>query len=557
MKQAGTAFQAVVAESAKFQENGGNEPATTWRVLVSDPISEKGIEKLQESGDLEVTVKTDLSPEALLAEIGEYDGLVVRSQTKVNAAVIAAGKRLKVIGRAGVGIDNVDVDAATARGVIVLNAPEGNTISAAEHTMALILSVARSVPQAHQVVKEGRWDRKSFMGVELAGKALGVIGFGRIGREVSRRALAFKMQVLVYDPFFPEEKAREMGVVPAEIPQILEEADFITVHVPLTKETNHLLDARAFARMKDGVRIVNCARGGIVDEEALYEALKSGKVAAAGLDVFEKEPPGLTALIQHPNVVVTPHLGASTQEAQENVAIDVAEELAKALRGEAVKNAVNIPHVPPEALAMVKPFMNLAERLGSFHAQLVGGRIQQVEVLYSGLLSDLNVGLLTTAVLKGLLHPILGDVNIVNAAFLARQRGIRVVESRQRNGADGDYSNLITLTVQTDRGRRKVSGTLFGKADARIVQVDDFHVDAILAGTMLVCPHIDRPGIIGKVGTVTGKAGINIATMQVGRQDAGGPAVMILGIDQPPSLEVLKELRAIPGVQDVHLVEIN
>lgn len=526
------------------------------KVLVADPISEQGIAALRQGG-LEVDVRTGLSPDALGEIIGEYDGLIVRSQTKVTAGLIGAAKNLKVIGRAGVGVDNVDVPAATARGIVVLNAPEGNTISTAEHTWALLMSVARMVPQACQALKAGKWDRKSFVGVELSGKTLGVVGLGRVGGQVAKRALSFGMRVLAYDPYLSAERAERAGVEVATVERIVAEADFLTVHTPLTAETRHLFGEKEFAAMKPGVRIVNCARGGIFDERALLAALETGKVAAAGLDVFEEEPPQDFSLINHPRVVATPHLGASTVEAQENVAIDVAVEVVRLLRGEPFKNAVNLPSVAPEIAAQVHPYLGLCERVGRFAGQLLSGRIKRVELTYLGDLAQLPPGPLTAAAMKGLLDVILSEaVNAVNAMHLAKERGIKVSEAREEG--DG-YANLFRLVVETDSGSTSLAGSLLGvgEPEPRIVEIDGYHLDVTAAGHFLVTRHLDRPGVIGRVGTILGEAGVNIASMQVGRKKAGGEAVMVLAVDEPVPPVALAGIGRIPGVNAARLVSLG
>lgn len=524
------------------------------KVLVADAISERGLVKLREAG-LEVDVQTGLAPERLKEIIGAYDALLVRSQTKVTAEIIAAAPQLKVIGRAGVGVDNVDVPAATARGIVVLNAPEGNTISTAEHTWALLMSVARMVPQACQSLKEGKWDRKSFVGVELSGKTLGVAGLGRVGGQVAKRALAFGMRVLAYDPYLSAERAEALGVEVATVDQIAREADFITVHTPLTPETRHLFGPEQFAKMKPGVRIVNCARGGIYDEQALLDALESGKVSGAALDVFEEEPPTNMALIRHPRVVVTPHLGASTVEAQENVAIDVAREVVNFLRGEAFKNAVNLPALPAEAAAEVRPYLGLCERIGRFAGQSLPGRIRRVELVYQGALAALPSAPLTAAAMKGLLDVILSEaVNAVNALYLAKQRGIKVAEVKEEQ--DG-YANLFRLQVETDGGRVSLAGSLFGAGEPHIVSIDGYQLDVPAAGHLLLTRHLDQPGMIGRVGTLLGEAGVNIASMQVGRKVPGGEAVMVLGVDEAVSQAVLERIAAVPGIAGARLVSLD
>jgi len=526
-----------------------------FRVLVSDPISEHGLGALLKSPDVEVEIRTDLAPDELREIIGEYDALLVRSQTKVTEEIILAGKKLRAIGRAGVGVDNIDVPAATRRGVIVINAPDGNTISTCEHTFAMLLSMARKIPQAHGVLKNGTWDRKSFVGVELNGKTLGVLGFGRIGSEVAKRALAFNMRVRAYDPFLTRERAEAAGVIMSSVDEIVEDADFITVHTPLTKETKHMLSRDQFARMKDGVRLLNCARGGIIDEKALAEALESGKVAAAALDVFEEEPPLGNPLLDYPQVVVTPHLGASTEEAQINVAIDVAAELLNILQDRPFKNAVNIPSLSGEAMKQLQPYLTLSEKLGTLAASMTDDSIRKIEITYAGKLSELQVAPLTRSVLKGLLSYRHGEeVNFVNATFLAEQHRILVEETKvSRHDV---YANLLQVRVITEVGQHTVAGTLIANLGPRIVQIGNFPVDLEPRGTLLLAEHQDQPGIIGKVGTFLGQADVNIAAMQVGRQEAGGRALMVLAVEKTPDEATMKAVTQVTGIYNVRDVAL-
>ncbi|MGE5598463.1 MAG: phosphoglycerate dehydrogenase [Bacteroidota bacterium] len=522
------------------------------KVLVLDGVAEAGVDILRQAG-LETEIKGTPGKDELLSIIGEYDALIVRSQTKVTAEVIAAGARLKVIGRAGVGVDNVDVPAATQRGIIVMNAPDGNTISTAEHTVAMILALSRNIPAAVASLKAGRWDRKSFIGVEVRDKILGIIGLGRIGAEVARRMQAMGMSILAYDPFLAEDRASKLGVTMATIDQIITRADYITVHTPLTPETRGLLGREAMARMKKGVRLINCARGGIIDEDALVEAIQSGQVAGAALDVYNEEPPLNRKLIELPQVICTPHLGASTEEAQVNVAIDVATEMAKALRGEAFKNAVNIPSVRPEVMALLKPFIPLAEKIGLLLAQLDGERIGSLEASYLGEIAAQDVTPLTTALLAGFLRPVLGEeVNIVNAPILAKERGLKVVERKAE--APEDYTSLIRVKVETDKGARVAAGTFLRQNDERIVEIDGYFFEVTPTGYMLVAVHRDQPGVIGRVGTILGDAGINIAFMQVGRKNAGGRAIMVLSVDNIVPEAVLARVAKVEGVEEVRLV---
>lgn len=526
-----------------------------YKILITDPLSEHGIQQLLDAPDVEVVRQPNLSPTDLLAVIGDYDALLVRSQTQVTAEVLAAGKKLKVVGRAGVGVDNIDINAATEAGVVVINAPDGNTVSTAEHSFAMLMAVARNIPQAHKKLTEGTWDRKSFQGVELNNKVLGIIGLGRIGTEVAKRAKAFGMTVLAYDPFLTEERAQKLGVTHATVDDICRQADFITVHTPLTKETRHIISSREFAKMKDGVRIINCARGGIIDEKALYEAILTGKVAGAALDVFEVEPPVDNPLIGLPQVVVTPHLGASTVEAQENVAVDVSGEILKVLRGEPFKNAVNLPSIPAHVMERLQPYFTLGEKLGHFLAQVTVGSIQEIAIAYSGELTDVDTAPLTRTVLKGVLSFRLGEeVNYVNAPLLAKVRDITVTEKKSAHNRG--FTNLLTVTLKTTQQTRTVAGTRLNGYGARIVKIDDFAIDVAPEGYLLYIHHNDRPGVIGRVGSILGSNDVNIATMQVGRRDMGGDAIMMLTVDKPVSAELLDTMGELPEVKSVTQIEL-
>lgn len=525
------------------------------KVLVMDNVSEQGLAPLRRHNDIEVVIGQKMTEDELVGVIGEYDAMIVRSATKVTARVIEAATKLKVIGRAGVGVDNIDRTAATNKGILVVNAPDGNTIAAAELTMAMMLALARKVPMACSKLKNGVWDKKAFLGVELRGKTLGIIGLGRIGTAVAKRAHAMEMQIIAYDPYIAEEHAKKMAVELVTLKELFNRADFITIHMPKTKETYHMINQEAFNQMKDGVRIINCARGGIVDEAALYEAMISGKVAGAALDVFETEPCTDSPLLQLDNFIATPHLGASTQEAQINVAVDVAEEIVAALRGELVKNAVNIPSMSPKLLAKIRPFLDLAEKLGKFQAQMLNGRIEKVEVVYSGELAKYEVNPITTTLLKGLLDPILQEnVNFVNAPLVARNRGITVIQTTKDNAED--YNNLITVTVYTDKGQRILAGTLFQGNDPRVVNIDGYRINAATTGHMLVIPHIDKPGIVGKVGTLVGDKDINIAGMQVGRIELGGKAIMVMMVDNIVPQCALDKMAKIDGILEVKMVSL-
>jgi D-3-phosphoglycerate dehydrogenase len=525
------------------------------KVLVMDGVSEDGLKPLRENPELEVIIGSKMTEDELCSAIASYDAMIVRSATKVTAKVFESAENIKVVGRAGVGVDNIDLEAATKKGVLVVNAPDGNTIAACEHTIAMMLALARNIPQAVSKMKDGVWDKKAFLGVELRGKTLGVLGLGRIGSSVAKRAQAMEMNVIAYDPFITEENAARLAVDVMSLEDVFKKADFITIHMPKTKNSAHLINEQTIAQMKDGVRIINCARGGIVEEEALYQAMVAGKVAGAALDVFEKEPNTESPLLGLPNFIATPHLGASTREAQINVAVDVAGEIVNALTGKLVKNTVNIPSVSPKALAIIKPFLGLAEKLGRFHAHLVNGRIKKVEVVYSGDLAGQEVAPLTTALLKGLLDPILQEsVNFVNAPLLAKNRGIQVFQTM--DGDSEGYANLISIRVYTDTEDKCLAGTLFGNNDPRLVMIDGYRIDAVPSQHMLYIPHLDKPRIIGPVGTLIGEHSINIAGMQVGRKEIGGKAVMILAVDGLVPDETLKEIAAIDGILDVKMINL-
>jgi len=524
------------------------------KVLASDKIAEVGLKMLRDAG-FEADMKTGLPEDELIKIIPEYDALIVRSDTKVTPKIIEAGKNLKIIGRAGVGVDNVDLPTASKNGVIVVNSPEGNTVAAAEHTWAMLLSMARSIPQAHLKLKGGVWDKKAFKGVEVLNKTLGVIGLGKIGRRVASYALGMGMNVLGYDPFVTEDYAKSLGVKLADIDTIFRQADFLTFHVPKTKETVNLVNAESIAKMKKGVRIVNVARGGIIDEKALYDALKSGQVAAAALDVFEKEPCENSPLFELDNIVITPHLGASTIEAQVNVAIDVVEQIIEVLKGGAARSAVNIPSMKPELIAPVRPYMSIAEKLGKFASQIVKGAVTKVSVEYSGEVAEFNVAPLTTVVLKGLLEPIMDvKVNFVNAPLIAKERGIDIAEVKNKEAKD--FASLISVKIKSEKGEREVGGTIFEKLGDRLVSIDGFRIDAVPLGYLLIINNIDKPGMIGKVGTFLGQKKINIASMDVGRIKVGEAAVMVLNIDSDVPDELLSELTKIEGISAATVVRV-
>ncbi|MCW1928401.1 phosphoglycerate dehydrogenase [Bhargavaea beijingensis] len=524
-------------------------------ILISDPLSEEGLQPLREAEGVELKIQTGMTPEELVKAVKEADALLVRSQTQVTREVIEAAGNLKVIGRAGVGVDNIDLEAATERGIIVVNAPDGNTNSAAEHTIAMMTALARNIPQAFLSLKEGKWDRKKFVGVELKEKTLGIVGLGRIGAEVARRAKGQRMSVIAYDPFLTQERAKEMGIAVGTLDEVVAAADFITVHTPLMKETRHLINADRFAKMKDGVRIINCARGGIIDEDALYDAIESGKVAGAALDVFETEPFTGHRLLDLPQVIATPHLGASTIEAQESVAIDVGRDVVRFFDGQPVRNPVNMPSVSREVLAKIGPFFDLAEDLGVFISHLADKPLTEVNIRYAGDLAEFDVRPLTRNALKGILKRNLGThVNDVNAKYLADSIGIGVTEhkSAQTKG----FQHLITVEVKTGDETHSVSGTLLNGLGERIVKVDDYVVDVVPAGHLLLIKHKDQPGAIGRVGTLLAEENINIATMQVGRSAEGGDAIMMITVDNEVKPEEVSRLLKIEDIHAVRTIDL-
>jgi D-3-phosphoglycerate dehydrogenase len=524
------------------------------KVLVSDNISSKGVEILKKAG-LSVDVKTGMKPEELKACIGEYEGLVIRSATKVTAEIIAAAKSLKVIGRAGSGLDNVDKAAASKKGIVVMNTPGGNTITTAEHAMAMLFSVARLIPQATASMKAGKWEKKKFMGVELYHKTLGIVGLGNIGSQVAQRAQGLEMHVIAYDPFLNEEKARATGIRKVSLEELFVEADFITIHTPLTAETKGVINTKTIATMKDGVRIINCARGGIINETDLYEALKTGKVAGAALDVFEKEPPDNNPLLTLDNVVCTPHLGASTEEAQENVAVAVAEQIADYLVFGVIRNAVNFPSIPNEQVPRLQPFINLAEKLGGFSAQIFEGGTTEITVEFSGEAAEINTAPVTIAAIKGFLSPILLEtVNFVNAPIIAKERGIEVKEIKSSDA--GDYHSMIALRIKAKDKESYVAGTLFSKKDPRVVLIDGYKVEIVPEGELLLMYNNDKPGVIGNIGTLLGKNAINISRMHFGRETAGGKAISVVSIDSTPSQETIEEIKRMPNILSVRHISL-
>ncbi len=524
------------------------------KILVSDPLSPQGIEILEKENIFEVINKSGMSTEELCETIKDCEGLIIRSGTTVTKEIIKAAKSLKVIGRAGVGVDNVDVPEATKRGIVVMNTPGGNTISTAEQTMALLLALARHTPQAVQSMKSGAWDRKKYKGVELNGKILGIIGMGRIGKEVAKRARAFNMTILAADPFMSPEMAKKFEVELVSNEEIFEKSDFITVHTPLTDGTRGLINAEAISKMKKGVRLINCARGGIIDEKDLLEALDQDIVAAAALDVYTKEPPESWDLVNHPKVIATPHLGASTEEAQLNVAIDIAHQLVDALKNGVIRNAVNAPSVDEELIKVIKPYVKLAGKIGRFLSHVVTGQIESVKILFEGKAAGHDMSLPTAAFLEGLLKKAMAEeVNSINAAHMAQERGIKVEQSK--SDSVEDFTDAITAILQTNKGTLTLRGTFFGiKNEPRIIQVNNYFINAIPDGNLLYVINKDYPGVIGNIGSILGKYGINIADMTVGRH--GDVALTLINIDQPAVEDVLKELQALDAINEVRSIEL-
>lgn len=527
------------------------------KILVSDDVSESGLEPLRAAGFI-VEKRTGLKPDELREIVRDYDGLVVRSETKVTASLMDEAVRLRAIGRAGVGVDNIDVPAATSRGIIVMNAPDGNTMTTAEHTLALLLALARGVPQAHASLQGGKWERKKFIGVELRGKTLGIVGLGRIGRVVASRARGFEMKVLAFDPFVAPEQARDMELELGSLEEVCARADFLTVHTPLTAETRGIIGAREFARMKPEVRIINCARGGLIDERALYEALKDGRVAGAALDVFEEEPPTQdNPLLQFAQVITTPHLGASTREAQEGVAVTVAEQMRDYFQTGALRGAVNAPALGAQELHTLSPYLVLAERLGRFHAQLLDEAVREVRIEYAGELAELEAAPVTRSFLAGLLRDMSARVNVVNAFLIAEERGITVTNSYTR-GAASDLTPAIRTRVLTTGGEQTVSGALFGaNGDGRITEINSFRIEAIPAGHMVVTRNHDVPGVIGRVGTILGAHGVNIGRFHLGRRERGGEAMAVIETDAPLDDATLDELQSFEQIVSARRIALE
>jgi D-3-phosphoglycerate dehydrogenase / 2-oxoglutarate reductase len=527
-----------------FIDQEGDMP----KVLVSDKLSKTAVQIFKDQG-VEVDYLPDLGKDKdkLLEVIGQYDGLAIRSATKVTEKIISAATNLKVIGRAGIGVDNVDIPAATKKGIIVMNTPFGNSITTAEHAISLMLSLARQIPEADASTRASKWEKNRFMGVEVTNKTLGIIGAGNIGSIVADRAQGLKMKVVAYDPFLTPERALDMGVEKVELDDLLARADFITLHTPLTEQTRNVLSAEALAKVKTGVRIINCARGGLIDEAALFEALKAGKVAGAALDVFLEEPAVSNPLFELPNVICTPHLGASTTEAQENVALQVAEQISAYLMTGEITNALNFPSISAEEAPKLTPFVRLAEALGSFAGQLTETSIKGIRIEYEGAVADLNTRPMTAAAINGVLKPLLQDVNMVSAPQIAKDRGIGVeVITREQQGA---YENYIRLTLVTETQERSVAGTVFANAKPRIIQVKGINMEAELTPSMLYVTNEDKPGHIGRLGTLLGELGINIANFNLGRVDVGSDAIALVSIDGSLTDAQLARIAALPGVK--------
>ena len=519
------------------------------RILVADPLAEDGLERLRRAG--EVTVVSKLQEDELIRRIPEFDALVVRSETRVTASILEAGRRLRVVGRAGVGVDNIDVPTATRKGIVVVNAPRGNIIAAAEHSIALLFALARWVPQADASVRRGEWTRSKFLGTEIRGKTLGVIGLGNVGSEVAKRAHGLEMEVIAYDPVVSVDRAELFNVELVTLNELLERSDFVTVHIPLVEANRNLIGASELALMKLTARLINTSRGGIVDEVALYEALKAERIAAAASDVFEHEPAGENPLFTLTNFVATPHIAASTAEAQVSVAFDVAEEVAAVLAGDLPRYAVNAPALPPEELAYLRPFADLTERLAALSTQLFTGRVSTIELGFDGELAEHDVNLLVAAAIKGVLQPFTEDrINQVNARLIASSRGVKLVE--RRSPGHGSYASLVTLRID---GHELAGTVLMG--EPRVVRIDSFRVDLVPLGRFLVSRHEDRPGLVGRVGTILGEHDVNIASMQVGRDSPRGSAMMILTVDDPVESDVLKRLREVSGMSDLRYVELG
>jgi len=541
---------------ARTTGGSGKSDQRTFAVLVADPVADQGLKLLRDHPAFRIEVKSGLTGAALQQALSDADALIIRSETKVTADVLPANGRLKVIGRAGVGVDNVDVPAATRQGILVMNAPEGNTLAAAEHTMAMMLSLARNVPRANASMRAGEWKRSKFVGHELFGKVLGIIGMGRIGAEVAKRARSFGMTVVCADPLITAERASELGVELVALPAIFGRADVLTLHAPLMQATRHLINATTLKQMRKGAFLINCARGGLVDEAALARALQDGHLAGAAIDVFETEPPAPGhPLLKLEQVVLTPHLGASTHEAQINVSTVIAEQIRDYLLSGLVRNAVNAPATAPEALSELGPYLGLVERMGRFLIQITDGAPRQIVLEYSGEIAKRNLAMLTAAAVKGILSIALNErVNLVNALSLAKERGIEVTESKSSEARE--FSSLARMTLVTEKERRSMEGTVIGKDEPHVVAIDGLHLDIVPEGVMITFSNVDRPGIVGKVGTILGRGKINIAGLHLGRIAIGRRAVSIFSVDNPVPEKVLKELSGLDELMDVRIVTI-
>ncbi|MBL7171937.1 MAG: phosphoglycerate dehydrogenase [Desulfobacteraceae bacterium] len=525
------------------------------KVLVSDPLSDVGVEIFQETPGIDVEVNTGLTPEALKGIIGLYDGLVIRSATRVTADILEAADRLKVIGRAGIGLDNVDIPAASQRGIVVMNTPEGNTITTAEHTIAMMMALSRNVPQATASLKEGKWEKKKLKGRELFNKTLGLIGAGHIGRIVADRAKGMKMNVIVYDPYIKPDRIEKLDLEPVSLDALLARADYITIHTPRTEETSNMINKETISKMKKGAMLINCARGGIVNEDDVYEALRSGHLGGAAFDVFGSEPPGKIPLMDLPNFICTPHLGASTTEAQDNVAKDVAEQIIAYLLHGTVKNAVNVPSISAELMTILRPYVTLLERMGSLQSQLADSALTEVQVRYTGVITEYDVTPLTISMLKGLLTPILKyDVNFVNAPYIAADRGIKVIESKTTTS--DDFASLVRLTVKTLEGENTVSGTIFGKKLPRILRINNFYLEAIPEGHILLIHNENTPGVIGRITSALARHDINIDRMQVGEEQEKKQNVILITTGSSVSEGILEEIRSLDNVFSARKIEL-
>ncbi len=529
-----------------------------FKILVSDKLAEQGLEILEKEPQFEVDYKPGMSKEELMEIIGNYDAIVIRSATKLPREVLEKANKLKAIGRAGIGVDNVDIDAATEKGIVVMNTPHGNTITTAEHTIAMMMSLTRNIPQATASMKSGKWEKSKFMGTEIFNKTLGILGLGNIGTIVADRARGLKMKVIGYDPYISEETALKKGIKLVSFDELLAESDFITIHTPLTNSTKNLINKDTIAKMKDGVRIICCARGGIVNEDDLAEALQSGKVKGAALDVFAKEPPDFNhPLFKCDNFICTPHLGASTKEAQINVAIAIAEQMIDFLTKGIIRNAINVPSVSAEILKNLSPYITLGEKLGAFITQMCADKCGFTDVFidYYGQIAKYDVTPITLSILKGLLTPMLGDnVNFVNAQYIARDRGIKLHESKSE--AEKNYSSSIVVSTISNGSKIKIEGTVFGKEEIRLVGINDFRVEAEPKGHLILIHNYDKPGVIGNIGTLLGKHNINIGNMQFGRESKGGMAISLLEVDEKITPEILEEIKKLPNIVNAQLIEL-